>query len=683
VLGPSRADLTNGTSGTSFPGDLDGFEPSGPTCNPPKSLPRFANPDNTGAFQNCRYDFTSDVDIIPENEQWTGLVRGSFQLTPSNLLVAEYVRAQNWQKNHVAPSPVNDLLPLSHPHWPIDPATGQPVPTSIADVDPNTPGNQPGGVVNWREVPGGKRTSDSRSVTDRFLAELQGSAAGFDYKATAGISRNRSWDRVLSGYLNDDIIQAALLQGLINPFGPQSGADQAAINSAQINARTVDAKADLKFAKAVVTRDLAELPGGPLAAALGVEVRTDNYSWTATDINAVLINTLGIDPDSDVSGSRHISAAFTEFSIPIIKDLELALSARYDKYSDFGSTFNPKVALRYQPVKQLLLRTSYNTGFRAPTLYDIYAPASLTFTTNPYDDPVLCPNGTPVPGVSAGVVCGQQVLLRQGGSVGTGGSVTSLQPEKSKAWTLGFVLEPTRYITFGIDFWWIRLRNQINVLPEQSLFGDPTKYAARFVRCSQLAPGPGPGLTRDDIDVCLNYPSFDPIAYIQDPVENLGNLNTNGEDVTLTLRFPTGAAGAFTVTLDGTYVNKNEYQRERGGVYIQNVGNYADRGPIFRWQHVMAVNWEYGPWSAVVANRFKTGYTDQDAAGQVASYSTFDLTGTWLGVKNLAVTAGVLNVLDRKPPFTVQSTTFQRGYDPRFSDPRGRTWLARVSYKFL
>ncbi|MDH4288209.1 MAG: TonB-dependent receptor plug domain-containing protein, partial [Aquincola sp.] len=54
ILGTTRADITNGTSGTAFPGDVDGFEPSGPTCAPPFSVPRFSNPDNTGTFQTCR-----------------------------------------------------------------------------------------------------------------------------------------------------------------------------------------------------------------------------------------------------------------------------------------------------------------------------------------------------------------------------------------------------------------------------------------------------------------------------------------------------------------------------------------------------------------------------------------------------------------------------------------------------
>ncbi len=44
---------------------------------------------------------------------------------------------------------------------------------------------------------------------------------------------------------------------------------------------------------------------------------------------------------------------------------------------------------------------------------------------------------------------------------------------------------------------------------------------------------------------------------------------------------------------------------------------YSDNAPIFRWQHVMALNWSAGPWSAVLANRYKDGYTDQGGASEV------------------------------------------------------------------
>lgn len=42
-----------------------------------------------------------------------------------------------------------------------------------------------------------------------------------------------------------------------------------------------------------------------------------------------------------------------------------------------------------------MFRTSYSTGFRAPTLWEVNAPNSITNTSAYYNDPVLCPNGPP------------------------------------------------------------------------------------------------------------------------------------------------------------------------------------------------------------------------------------------------------------------------------------------------
>jgi iron complex outermembrane receptor protein len=97
---------------------------------------------------------------------------------------------------------------------------------------------------------------------------------------------------------------------------------------------------------------------------------------------------------------------------------------------------------------------------------------------------------------------------------------------------------------------------------------------------------------------------------------------------------------------------------------------------------VLTANWTAGPWSAVLANRYKTGYMDQDGVNEVGNYSVFDTTLTWTS-KSLTLSGGILNLLDQDPPRSVQNTTFQRGYDPRFTDARGRTWLFRVGYKFI
>jgi iron complex outermembrane receptor protein len=415
--------------------------------------------------------------------------------------------------------------------------------------------------------------------------------------------------------------------------------------------------------------------------AFGVEYRTEKSSFEALDITAQLPS-LGIDPDGDTSGSRKMAAAYAELSIPVVKDLEVTLAGRFDKYSGTGNTFNPKLGVRYQPTKEVVLRGSANTGFRAPTLYEINQPQSLSFTSDNYDDPLLCPGGTAVAGATAGAVCGQQTLIRTVGPVGAGRSASELEPEKSRALTLGVVFEPVERLTIGIDYWTLQVKNLVSGLPEQELFANPSKYTSRFIRCSQLPAGAGAGIRRDDIDVCLNFPAFDPIAYVDTPVENLGELRTNGVDLSLAWALPATSMGNFTVGMDGTYISSYKYQREKGGAFIQAAGRYSDNAPVFRWQHVLSLNWKYGPFSTTFAQRFKSGYTDQDGVNKVDSYTLHDVSVAYTGIKNLTVGLGITNVFDQDPPLSGQVTTFQRGYDPRFTDPLGRAFVLRAGYKF-
>ena len=668
VLGPTQDDLLSGTSGTSFPGDASGFEPSGPNCAPPNSLPFF---DDDGTFASCRYDFTRDIDIIPENEQKTLLLRGSLGLgkDKNHIVSLEYLRAENEATSRVAPAPTSMFIPTTSPFFPV----GAPI-TAV-------PGFGDGAIANWREVPAGKRTSHDNTTTERLLLDLTGAVVGWDYRLGVGRSESESIASVSQGYLDDSIVQAGVIAGVVNPFGPQPPAGTNVLNAATARADTVIGNAKVDFFDARVTKDLFQMPAGPLSMALGYEWRKEESSFENTAITGEL-GSLGIDPDADTSGSRKVNALYAEFAIPIVRKVDLTLAGRYDDYSDFGNTFNPKIGLRWQPMQQVLLRGSYNTGFRAPTLYEIYQPPALTFTTDNYDDPLLCPGGTPVPGASAGVVCGQQVLQRTSGPAGIGLPPSTLNPEDSKTYTVGFILEPTPSWTFGVDYWNIKIEKQISALPEQAIFGDPAKYASRFIRCSQLPAGPGPGQDRTDADVCLNFPTFDPIAFINTPIENLGDLKTDGIDVSIGWRGGPTAYGRWGFTFDGTYIRKYEYQREQGGEFIDAAGNYSDNAPVFRWQHVAAINWSAGAWSAVFANRFKSGYTDQGGAAGVGTYSVFDASVTWTGVRGLSLTGGMLNAFDEDPPKSVQSTTFQRGYDPRFTDPRGRTFLLRAAYNF-
>ena len=228
---PRRRRL-GGTSGTSFPGDLNGFEPSLPNCAPPASIP---NPAGTA----CRYDFTRDIDIIPQNQQATTLVKGSFAITPDHVASVEYLHAKNLQTSRVAAAPTSHLMPASQ-------ARSSPSAHRRPGVDPDLrqsgrPDTVPGGVANWRQVPAGKRTSGDDTSTSRLLAELAGNfAGGWDYKTGLGTSRNTSVASVSKGYVNDDLMQDGVFAGLINPFGAQTADGQAAIDAAQVSEPTHD-----------------------------------------------------------------------------------------------------------------------------------------------------------------------------------------------------------------------------------------------------------------------------------------------------------------------------------------------------------------------------------------------------------------------------------------------------------
>lgn len=116
-------------------------------------------------------------------------------------------------------------------------------------------------------------------------------------------------------------------------------------------------------ADAKVDGGLFALPGGEVKLAVGTHYRNEGYRQITTDIDA----------------NRDVFAAFGELFVPIVSDrnaatgvqrLEFSLAARFEDYSDFGSSTDPKIGLLWSPIRDLNLRGTYSTSFRAPTLFD-------------------------------------------------------------------------------------------------------------------------------------------------------------------------------------------------------------------------------------------------------------------------------------------------------------------------
>ena len=658
VRGRDAGIRSSRTRRTSFPGDLDGFEPSlAAGCAPPRSVP-------DAGGNACRYDYASDIDLLPGNRQTTVLAHATLALGSAHTASFEFLNADNTTFNRQTPTATSMVLPESSPFW----IAGRP----SADFD----GQGVGGIANWLTVPAGRRSHETKSAAQRWVATLQGSAAGLRYDTALAYSRNVVSDTLRRGYIDFDRIQQALLGGRVNPFGEQTADGRAAIAAGQLRGRLLGGRGEVVSFDARVSKDLWPLGGGALAASLGVEIQHEKFAYNPAPLAARAAD-VELDFATQVKGTRQVRALIFDLAAPLTPTLSLNLTARRERSSGTGGIDSHKFALRWQAANALLLHASMSADYRAPTLYEVHAPRLLTSSNAVHDDPMLCPGGVAVSGAPSERVCGVELLQRTGGPTAVGAAASSLRPERSQHASMGLVFEPTKHIAVGVDFWHLRLRDVINSLSDQAVFDNLQRHGSRIVRCSQISAA-----ERASLDGCLDAQGVDAIAFIDTPIENLGRVEAQGIDLALAVNSGSTSAGRFSLSIDASRLTRYDFQRERGGATIDGVGRFADDVPIFRWQHVTQLTWQQGPWVAGVSQLFKSSYRDQDGARTVASYSVVDLSLSYTGIPNLTLTAGLKNAFDRRPPYTSQNETLQLNYDPRVTDPLGRAFAFRLAYQW-
>lgn len=411
----------NRTSSGSFPANL--YDTKTGTFGSPYA--KTGCGDNPLFFSNdgvtCRYNSQAVIGIIPKTEDVSVMGRVTAKINDHFNAIGEYVYARSEVTTSVAPDVFFDL--------PMNPSSKYYPGNGITPAMDNVSGP----LELYLRSQAGNRVSNSVNDSHRIFAGIEGDAYGWDINTGVTYARSNAADNVINGYLNYDKTASALLDGTLNPFGAQSSADANVWNGLSVKGKYLDAKLDSTTVDFTASRPIYTLPAGDVGFAVGASYRRDDWqSKTLAEIASVAPST-GVDPNEPVNeGSRNIKAVFTELHIPLHKTLEAQLAARYDDYSDFGDTFNPKVSLRWEPIKQVMFRTSYTKGFRAPTLQEMHSPKSVTNTAATYNDPVLCPGGVPATGALPARDCGMQFDRQNGGN-------QNLEPEKSDSFTAGVV----------------------------------------------------------------------------------------------------------------------------------------------------------------------------------------------------------------------------------------------------
>lgn len=681
-LGINKSSPRNGISNITFT-DTNGVQHNAINplrfggCNDPGSALVIIND------TQCGTDYVKFIDLIPEQWRANATARGVFQVNEDNQLIAEVMYNRDRVQSFYSPAPYTKSL--------VYPTTGRFYPTSITLPD-GTKVTPTGPITGtWRTVAGGGRSDITETETTRALFGAKGTVLGWDYDTALTYSKNEGEIFFGPGQYSYEKLTPLMQSGEINIFGPQDAQSAAKLAGAQLTGRQQAATSSSTEVDFRVSRDVFELPAGPVALAFGANFRREKLDQVSEPVLASGDVVGGNGPVPSVSSGRKVFGVMTEVVVPVFKQLEANFSGRFDKYkNDFGTSFDnfsPKASLRYQPMRDLVLRGSVARGFRAPTLYENLRPFTAGNNTSAnWSDPIRCPGGVPITDTVTPVNTIKDECKVQLDSATAG--ERNLKPEKSRQFSLGVAFAPVDNLTASLDYWNVEIRDPIIQKSELQVLSDPSRYTQFIYRFDPVndpdAAHPIKGSTNKDF----------PIAYIYLPQENTGKTYASGLDFSGQYRFKAAEWGQFGVQLDGTLFLTHGYQYTGLGK-TSDLGKFKDFGAVPRWRHQLTLNWQKAMWSASLTQNFTASYddyTDPLASGadanypllrKVGSYTTWDLQASLMPTKALTFTFGVKNLFDRDPPSSRNSLYFQTGYDPTYTNPIGRQLYGRVNYKFF
>jgi iron complex outermembrane recepter protein len=464
--------------------------------------------------------------------------------------------------------------------------------------------------------------------------------------------------------------------GILNPFSvTQTPQALAALDA--ISARGVSlygGKYEVRQIDGSVSGRLFDLPGGAVQVALGVDYRKESYKFDGSGAGSItspdIFNVAFDNINALNKVSRDVKAAYAEVLIPVFDPLEITVAGRYDSYTTFAAgtvpentanTFNPKVSVKFRPVKWLLLRGSYNTGFRVPTFNQIFN--GVTQSPNPGNtltDPTLCPTG--IVGSTPGCAAITPDSLN-------GGNAT-LEPETSKQASLGVVFQPSSRFSFSLDYWTISVDNVIGSITIPQLLANINAFPERITRTNGI------------------------ITLVDLRTGNFGSRRTQGLE--FAARGGIDALGGIIAAgFDGTLLLVKREKLLPNLAYSNLRGVFSQAGDLgLKWKHNAFVSYANDGFAMTFSQVYRDGYQNQalpaspsrpDFNARVKPYIYYNASVSQRIADRFTITAGVKNIFNADPPFAItydSNTGSGSSWEPRVADPRGRSFTMNIEVKF-
>ncbi len=427
---------------------------------------------------------------------------------------------------------------------------------------------------------------------------------------------------------------------------------------------------------------LLELPGGDARMAIGAEYFHDQLGLrTGTDIRVGTLKALPL-----AIYTRKVSSVFGELQLPLIAGpdggsmLTVSASGRFDHYSDFGNTTNPKFGVTFKPTSWFTLRGNWGKSFTAPTPLDQLKSTNSTvsqFGFVPFTD-ATHPN-----------VTGGQTIALQGSKAG-------LQPQKATTWSVGVDLQPTSELRASVNYYDVNFNNILSTpTPNAGIF---TNFPGNVLYGASLtttqvndffaARGPYTASQQAQLTAAIAAAGTNPIVELVDfRTGNFGVLHVKGMDFNVNYRHNTDFGG-FDLGVSGNHQFSRKAQ-----VSPTSAVSDDGSGEFPRWFLQANAGIDFGKFRAQATWNYNGGY--KLAAPLVAapanqlsvgSFSTVNLFFKYQvpadsGIlKDLSVTLNVNNVFDKAPPLFLGNTTSNSGYANGFT--LGRLFNFGIAKKF-
>ena len=283
-----------------------------------------------------------------------------------------------------------------------------------------------------------------------------------------------------------------------------------------------------KFSHIVGNYDISKSITNNFSLAFGTEVRSETFEIIAGDTASYSgegSNSFpGIRAENARTNKRFNVGAYVDATWDISKDFLLNGAIRGEKYSDFGEAFVWKLSSRYKLADgKAVIRGSISTGFRAPTLHQIYTQSTqASFAAGTIQLSGLFNNRS-----------------KQAFALG----VPLLTPEKSTNFTLGVGLNPTKNLSITVDYYSITIKDRIvyssSINTNDKLLANPTTELGRILKGASVGAG-----------------TYD-LASVQFFINGV-ETKTQGIDLVVNYKNIALGSGKLAVNLAGNYTLSNE-----------------------------------------------------------------------------------------------------------------------------